>query len=200
MKVLCIILAVVSVPATFLLSNLFWTGLRETRGIAMFLSSRDFLRRIVTTDLLSRPPAEIARFAQPQSAGYAFNMTAFHEADQKAHTRGRSILRPVLLALILGSGLVGFFAFRWFGLALPIINLFVMVSTFVASTQGSIGSTAAARAAEHVQIVALILYRWYATNPQEAAEWVESESDMKLLSEVITGLRTDAGMKRVDKV
>jgi hypothetical protein len=58
------------------------------------------------------------------------------------------------------------------------------------STQGSIDRSTAARAAEQVQIVALILYRWYATNPQEAAEWVESESGMKLLSEVITSLRT----------
>lgn len=190
MKVLCIILAVVSVPATLLLSNLFWTGFREARGIAMFLNSPDFLRRIVTTDLLNRPPAEISRFAQPQAGGYALNMRAFQQADQKAHAQSQSMLRPVLAVLILGSGLVGFFAFRWFGLALPIINLFVMLSTFMASTQGSIDRSTAARAAEQVQIVALILYRWYATNPQEAAEWVESQSGMKLLSEVITSLRT----------
>jgi hypothetical protein len=190
MTVLYIVLAVVSIPATFLLSNLFWTGFRETRGIAMFLSSQDILRRIVTTELLSRPPAEIDRFAQPQAGGYAFNMTAFHEADHRAHARGRSVLRPVLPVLILGSGLVGYFAFGWFGLALPLINLFVMLSTFMASTQGSIDRSAAERAAEHVQILALILSRWYAANSQEAAEWVAKESEMKLLSETITALRT----------
>jgi hypothetical protein len=190
MRILSIILAVVSVPATLLLSNLFWTGFRETRGIALFLRSQDFLRRIVTPDLLNRPPAEIARFAQPHTGGYAFNMRAFQEADQKAHARGRSILRPVMLVLILGSGLVGFFAIGWLGLALPIINIFVMLSTFMASTQGSIDRSASARAAEHVQVVALILYRWHAMNPQEATEWVESESEMKLLSEVLTDLRT----------
>ena len=189
MKVLSIILAVISVPATFLLSNLYWTAFREARGIAMFLRSQDFLRRIVTTDLLIHPPAEINRFAQPEAAGYAFNMKAFHEADQRAHSHGQSILRLVLPVLILGSGLVGFFAFGWFGLALPVINLFVMLSTFTASTKGSIGRSSAERAAEHVQVVALILDRWYATNPQEAAKWVESQSDMKLLSETITVLR-----------
>jgi hypothetical protein len=190
MNILYIILAVASVPATFLLSNLFWTGFRETRGIAMFLSSQDFLRRIVTTDLVNRPPAEIDRFAQPQATGYALNMRVFQEADQKAHTRGRSILRPVIPVLVLGSGLVGFFEFGWLGLGLPIINFFVMLSTFIASTQGSIGRSTSARAAEHVRIVALILYRWYAMNPQEATEWVESDSQMKPLWEVVTNLRT----------
>jgi hypothetical protein len=190
MKVLCIILAVVSVPATLLVSNLFWIGFREARGIAMFLSSQDFLRRIVTADLLNRPPAEIARFAQPQPGGYAFNMSAFQEADQKAHTRGQSILRPVMPVLILGSGLVGFLAIGRLGLALPIINIFVMLSTFMASTQGSIARSTAARAAEHVQVVALILYRWHAMSPHEATEWVESESQMKPLWEVLTSLRT----------
>jgi hypothetical protein len=92
--------------------------------------------------------------------------------------------------LVLGSGLVGFFEFGWLGLGLPIINFFVMLSTFIASTQGSIGRSTSARAAEHVQIVALILYRWYAMNPQEATEWVESDSQMKPLWEVVTNLRT----------
>jgi hypothetical protein len=91
---------------------------------------------------------------------------------------------------VFGSGLVGFFAFGWLGLALPAINFFVMLSTFMASTQGSINRSTAARAAEHVQIVALILNRWYETNPQEATEWVESDSQMKLLCEVLMNLRT----------
>jgi len=190
MNVLYIVLAILSVPATFVLSNLFWTGFRETRGIAMFLGSQDFLQRIITSDLFSRPPAEIDRFAQPHSAGYAFNMTAFRETDRKAHARGRSILRPILPILIIGSGLVGFYAFGWFGLALPIINLFVMLSTFIGSTQGSLDRSTAERAEEHVQIVALILYRWYTTNPQEAAEWAESEPEMKLLSGIIADLWT----------
>jgi hypothetical protein len=191
MKVLCIVLALASIPATFLLSNLFWMALRETRGIAILLSSPDYLRRIITLDLLNRPPAEIDRFAQPQAAGYAFNMRAFQEADQMAHSRGRSILRPVLLVLILGSAFVGYVAFGWLGLALPIINLFVMASTFVASTQGSIGRSTAARAAEHVRIVAVILHRWYAINPTEAIEWVESQPEMKPLWKVVTNLRTE---------
>ncbi|HYJ05753.1 MAG TPA: hypothetical protein VEX43_11500 [Chthoniobacterales bacterium] len=190
MSLLCIILAAASVPATFLLSNLFWRGFRETRGIAMFLSSPEYLQRIVTSDLLNRPPAEIERFAQPQTAGFASNMRAFREADQKAHNRGRSILRPVLLALILGSGFFGYLAFRWLGLAFPIINLFVLLSTFMASTQGSLDRSTVERAAEHVQIVAVILYRWYAVNPLEATEWVEGESQMKPLWEILTNLRT----------
>ena len=168
---------------------MFWTRFRETRGIATFLSSQELLRRIVTTDLLSNPPAEIEHFARPQAAGCALNMTAFHEADQRARSRGQSVLRPVLLVLILGSGFVGFCAFGWFGLALPLINLFIMVTMFMGSTEGSIDRSSTERAAEHVQIVALILYRWYGTNPQEAAEWVENKSEMKLLSEMITGLR-----------
>jgi hypothetical protein len=59
----------------------------------------------------------------------------------------------------------------------------------MASTQGSIDRSTAERAAEHVQILALILYRWYATNSQEAAEWVESEPEMKLLSGTVADLR-----------
>jgi hypothetical protein len=65
-----------------------------------------------------------------------------------------------------------------------------VLSTFMASTQGSLDHSTVERAAEHVQIVAVILYRWYAVNPLEATEWVEGESQMKPLWKVLTNLRT----------
>lgn len=42
MKILYILAAVLSLPATLILSNLFWQGFREARGIAMLLGSGSF--------------------------------------------------------------------------------------------------------------------------------------------------------------
>ncbi len=190
MKVLYIFIAVLSVPATLVLSNLFWRAFRETRGVATLLSSRELLQSIVTADLLNSPPAEIARFAQSHQAGYAFNMRAFQQADEEAHSRGRSLLRPALAVVVIGSGVVGFLGVGWLGLALPIVNVLIVHTTFVGSTQGAIDSATTARAIEHVQIVAVILHRWYARSPREAAEWLESESRMKPLGELVSSLQT----------
>lgn len=190
MKVLYVIIAVLSVPATLVLSNLFWRALREARGVATLLSSLELLQSIVTADLLNSPPSEIARFAQPLQSGYGYNMRAFRHADEEAHSRGRSLLRPALAVVVIGSGVVGFLGVGWLGLALPIVNVLIVHTTFVGSTQGSIDSATTARAVEHVQIVAVILHRWYATSLREAAEWLESESRMKPLGELVTGLQT----------
>ncbi len=185
MSVLYIVLSLVTVPATAVLANLFWKGFREARGIAVFLGSPDWLKRIVTPELLSRPPADVELFAKPIPAGYGANMGLFREADQFAHARLRSRLRPVIPILLIGSGILGFLAFGWWGLAIPVINVFIMVATFTGSTHGKLDSSSVARATQHVQIVAVILHRWHAANPKEAAEWIRNESDMKLLAEHI---------------
>lgn len=160
MNILYIVLAILTLPITMVLANLFWRGFREARGIALLLGSQEHLKRIVTSELLSRPSAAIEQFARPVSAGYGANMKLFRAADQYAHARGRSMLRLGLPLVLVGSGILGFLAFGWFGLAIPVVNLFIMVATFMGSTQGKLDRSSVERATEHVQIIAVILNRW----------------------------------------
>lgn len=190
MKVLYIALGVLSLPATYILSNLFWRGLREARCIAMLLSNREFLQQVVTPGVVNDPPAEIARFAQPVAGGYGLNMRIFRQADKVAHSRGRAMLRPALAVVFVGSGVVGFLGVGWLGLALPIVNSFISTSTFRGSTEGAIDKETTARSVEHVQIVAVILHRWHVKSPREAADWLESEPQMKPLWELLTTPKT----------
>lgn len=190
MKVLYIALGVLSLPATLILSNLFWRGLREARCIAMLLSNRDFLRQVVTPDVVNHPSAEIARFARPVAGGYGLNMSIFRQAAKVAHSRLRAMLRPALAVVVVGSGVVGFLGVGWLGVALPIVNSFIYVSTFRGSTQGAIDNETTARAVEHVQMVAVILHRWHTKSPREAADWLESEPQMKPLWELLTTPQT----------
>jgi hypothetical protein len=189
-KVLYIAIGVLSLPATLILSNLFWRGLREGRAIAVSISDRELLHRVVTPDLLNNPPVEVARFAEPMAGGYSLNMRAFRQSDEDAHGRARKMLRPAVAVVVVGSGVVGFLGLGWLGLALPILNLLFAHTTFVGSTRGAIGNAAMARAIEHVQIVALILHRWRMKNSQEAADWIEREPQMKLLWEHLETLHT----------
>lgn len=186
MKIVYILVAVLSMPATLVLSNLFWFALREARSVSTLLSSPDMLRSIVNADFLNSPPTSIARFAQPVEAGYAFNMEAFQQSHNEAHIRGRSLLRLGLAVVIVGSGVVGFLAVGWFGLALPIINFLILHTTFVGSMHGTGDNATTGRAIEHVQVVSLILHRWYAKSPQQLAAWLESEPRMKPLGNLIT--------------
>lgn len=186
MKILYIAAAVLSVPATIVLSNLFWLALREARGVVGVLSSPNLLQSIVTAELLSSPPNDIARFAQPLEGGYEFNMRAFQQADRTSHNRGRSVLGLALVVVILGSGIVGFLALGWLGLVVPIINILILHTTFVGSTQGGLDDAAIARAIMRLQVVAVILHRWYANSPSEAAAWLENEPRMKPLGNLVT--------------
>lgn len=117
-------------------------------------------------------------------------MRVFQYADEEAHSRGRALLRPALAVVVIGSGVLGFLGVGWLGLAVPIVNVLIVHTTFVGSTQGAIDSATTARAIEHVQTVAVILHRWYTKSPREAAEWLESESRMKPLGELVTSLQT----------
>jgi len=186
MNILYIVLAILTLPITMVLANLFWKGFREARGIALLLCSQEHLQRIVTSELLSRPNAAIEQFAQSAPSGYATNLALFRDADHYAHSRFRSKLRPAIPVVIIVSGVLGFLAFGWFGLALPVVNLFVMLATFTGSTQGKLDSSSMQRASEHIQIVAVILHRWFTVEPQEAQEWVNSEPEMKLLAETLS--------------
>jgi hypothetical protein len=177
-RTLYAILAVATIPAVIMLSNLFWQGLREARGIVMVQRSTESLQRILTSELLNAPPEDVARFAEPLAGGYALNMRLFRQADQEAHRRGRVILRPTLAVLVLGSGLVGFLSVGWLGVALPLVNLFIVHTTFVGSTRGSVDDETISRAAQHVQIVAVILHRWYQQNPQEVEEWLQDKPQL----------------------
>ena len=190
MKFACIALGLLSLPATFILSNLFWMSLREARGIAMLLSNQELLRHVLTPDILNDPPAEVARFAQPVAGGYSSNMQAFGQSHSAAHSRGRALLRIVLVAVVIGSGIAGFLGIGRPGLALPIVNTLIVYATFMGSRQGSIDSTAMDRATEHVRIVAVILQRWHAESPRDAAEWLRGEPQLKPLWEVLASLRT----------
>ncbi len=185
-----IALDVLSLPATFILSNFFWMWLREARGIAMLLSNRELLRQVLTPDILNDPSAEVARFVQPVTGGYSLNMQAFRQSDREAHGRGRVMLRIGLAVVVIGSGVTGFLGIGWLGLALPIVNVLIMLTTFIGSTQGSIDGAATARALAHVRIVAVILQRWHAESPQDAAEWLEGEPQLKPLWEHLATLRT----------
>ena len=126
----------------------------------------------MTPDLLNSPPANVGRFAQPLAGGYALNMRVFQRADSLAHSRGRAMLRPALAVVVVGSAVVGFLWIGWLGLAFPIVNVLIAHGTFVGSTQGSIDNASTARAAEHVQVVGVILFRWSAKSPREATEWL----------------------------
>ena len=193
MEILCGFFAVFSILATIVLSNLFWLGLREARGVSALLSSPQQLQDIVNVELLSMPSAEYAMYAQPVEPGYGFNMQAFNLADEKAQTHGRSLLRIMLVVVVIGSGVLGFVTFGWFALALPIINFLIVHATFVGSLRGAIGNSAYARAIQHVQICALILHRWYADNPREASTWLEHEPHLKPLELLVTNLKCSNG-------
>lgn len=70
------------------------------------------------------------------------------------------------------------------------ISLLFVALLGIQLNRGGPGLEPAARAVEHVQIVAVILHRWYATSPREAAAWLESESRMKPLAALVTTLQT----------
>jgi hypothetical protein len=177
-KVLYILLAGLSLPVTHILSNLFWQGLREARGIATLVDS-EILQRIVTESVLNDPPAKVARFARPLNGSYAMSMKAFQHADREAHSRARAILRSGLAVTVLASGVLGFLALGWLGLAFPVVNVLIVQTTFLGSTQGSfIDEESTARAAEHVQILAVILDRWYRNSPHEVTEWLKATPQM----------------------
>jgi len=153
--------------------------------MAMLLGNPDLLKHIVTLDLLNDPPAGVPRFAQPVSGGFAVNIRVFRQADAQAKSRLRALLRIAIPVVVLGSGLVGFLAIGWLGLVLLIINLVIMQSTFVGSTRGSIDPAATGQAALNVKILALILYRWRAKSPSELAAWLDTEPQLKPLSDVL---------------
>jgi hypothetical protein len=199
MRVFYMILAISTVPATLVLSNLLWQGFREARAVAALLESSEFLNDIVTLNLLKSPPAAVSRFAQPLPGGYSINMSLFRQSDQEAQRRGRAVLRPALGLVVLGSAIIGFAAVAWVGVGLPFLNVFVVHTTFVGSTRGSIDRSTTGRAAQHVQILALILHRWLRDNPAEAAAWTATQPQMGTLRHRLAGLDHLSNMVLCDK-
>ena len=185
MNIVYIVLGIASIPAMLILSNLFCSGFREAKGVALLLSDEALLRQAVTKALLASPPADIARFAK---APYAASMQAFEVADAAAHVKGRAMLRIAIGAVLVGSGVVGFLGLGWFGLVLPIINLVIMQSTFVGSTQGAPDQSATSRAVEHVQVRALILHRWRASDARQAASWLNGNPQLAVLAKHVEDL------------
>lgn len=186
MKFIYIALGVLSLPATVILSNLFWMGLRESRAIATLLGNLDLLRQVLTLDALNHASAEVARFTRPVAGGYSMNIQAFRQSDKEAHSRGRKILRIGLAVVIFGSGVTGFLGIGWLGLALPIVNVLILQITFLGSIRGSIDSATTGRAIEHVRILAIILKRWHSESPRDAIDWLEGEPQLKPLWEHLT--------------
>lgn len=185
MTIAYIVLGIASIPAMLILANLFCTGLREARGIAILLGDEAMLQQVITREGLARPSTPVVRFAK---APYAASMQAFEVADATAHAKGRGLLRVALGATLLASGVVGFLGVGWFGLLLPVINLVIMQSTFVGSTQGAPDQSVMGRSVEHVQIRALILHRWMAADARQASAWLEGHPHLLLLATRVRSL------------
>lgn len=187
MTALWIALAVVSLIATVILANLMWTQFRETRAFVAIVDGPGFLEKAVTAEFLKSPPPEAARFAPP-NADYGLCMQADRQAHEIAHSRGRAILRPLLAIVVIGSGVVGFLGLGWLGLAVPVVNLLIMQTTFIGSTKGAISTTARDRSLEHVRILALIFHRWFLTNTGEALVYAAREPPMQRIFERVVSL------------
>ena len=185
MTIAYVVLGIASIPAVLIRANLYCSGFREARGIAILLGDEAVLQKVVTKEVLARPSAEAARFAK---APYAASMQAFGVADAAAHAKGRSLTRVAFGATLLASAVVGFLGVGWLGLLLPVINVVVMQSTFVGSTQGVPDQAAMGRSVEHVQIRALILYRWLASDARQASAWLEGHQHLMLLARRVQGL------------
>lgn len=175
-------LGVLSLPAMLVLTNLFFRGMREARGVALLLADRDMLQQIVTKSVLSNPPSEILRFARTP---YAVSLTAFQESDRAAHATARGVLRIATALVLIGSGVVGFLGLGWFGMAFPAINLFIMQTTFVGSTEGVPERAAMDRSVEHVQVLSVILHRWLASDERGASTWLNERPQFATLADVL---------------
>jgi len=180
-----IVVGILSLPAMLVLSNLFFRGVREARGVELLLADRPVLQQIVTKSLLANPPAEIVHFAR---SPYQASFGAFQEADRQAHAKARGMLRIATALVLVGSGIVGFLGVGWWGLAFPIINLVIMQSTFVGSTNGAPDRPAMNRAIEHVQVLAVILCRWLANDPRGASAWLDGQPQFEQLSNLVRDL------------
>jgi hypothetical protein len=176
---------VASLLAMVLLANWYCREFREARAIEMILGDRDLLATVITTSLLSNPPVAVARFAKEP---YWASVRAFQEADSVAHRRARSILRIAIALVLFGSGLAGVLSLGWFGLLLPAANIFIMHTTFVGSTRGIPDPSAMCRAAEHLQILGLIVHRWSSSEPGEASTWLREQPRLKVLCERVADL------------
>jgi hypothetical protein len=180
-----IALGVLSLPATLVLSNLFWRGFRETRAIAIVLNDQNLLSQVVTASVLANPPEEVARHAVPP---YSMTIVAFQQADEAAHARARGLLRVAVAVVVLASGVCGFLGLGWFGLAIPLLNVLVMHTTFMGSTQGKPDRESFRRGVEHVQILAVILHRWRASDARAVRSWIQGQAHLNNLHELLTGL------------
>lgn len=179
MRLVEIALGVLSLPGMLVLANWYCREFREARGIAMLLGDRDLLAQVITKTLLVNPPTAVTRFA---NAPYWASIRAFQEADREVHRKARTILRFSTGVVLLGSGVVGVLALGWFGLLFPIVNIFIMHTTFVGSTKGTPDPSAMRRAVEHIQILGLIIHRWLASNPAEASAWLRDQPRLNSLS------------------
>lgn len=86
---------------------------------------------------------------------------------------------------IAGSGLVGFLAVGWFGLLLAAVNLLILQATFMGSVNGTPDKTAMGRAAQHVQVVAVIIHRWWAADQRGASAWLSQQPQLAQLSSLV---------------
>lgn len=182
MNIVYISLSVLSLLAMFILSNFIFREFREALGIGLLLGNRELLRQIITNSVLANPPDKIARFAKAPHLG---SIEAFQEADRTAHSKARGILRIIIPIILLGSGVVGFLGLGWIGFAIPILNFVILLRAFVGSTKGTPDKSAMERAVEHVQILALILRRWWARDRQEVLVWLDGQPHLKTLWEVL---------------
>lgn len=172
-----IILGAIAGYSTLFFGNMFWSVHRRKHVIRSIFDDDAVLAKFVTYDLLRDPPPSIARYAPHGEVGWA-RMSAFVTADLRTQGSGQRLLGMITIEIILSSAFLGVGYF--------IINTIL----FFLLLLGRPGRVAIDQAIEWVQVMAVLLWRWRESSPDECAASVVQMGapDMECLHAYLTRL------------
>jgi hypothetical protein len=171
--VLEIILALVAIAS----GTTFWQIEKRARFLARAAFDPHLLATIISRDVLSNPPPEVALFAERDDIGYFINIDVVRSADRRSQRLPKVCAVVLFLFTVSVSYLMG--------------AVYAIVSCALFLFPALIGLSPSARrnAIQHVQTVAVILYRWRSENATDCDEWVGHAPSLQPLYEVVKAVQ-----------
>lgn len=159
-----IVLAVVVLIA----SGVFWQFQKRRRFLKRAMCDPEFLKRIISLDVLSNPPQLVAIsafdvYTLKIGKGYCTNIYAVENADIRSQKIWQVIAFTFVACLLGASYLLG-----WPFLGVNIALFFL--SSLVGTTESTLRN-----ALDHFVTLAVILHKWNMENPIECELWIRQK-------------------------
>jgi hypothetical protein len=156
-----------------MVGNTFWEFPKRAKFLKRAISDQQFLLSFITPAMFDSLPPAITQYAEQSQGNYMISIGALCQADRVSQRRVKFIHGAVVLALFIGSYLLG-----------P-IYLAVSVVVFLFSALGPIGSAARTNALAHILAIAFILRKWHLEDPSGCEKWVQQAYTLKPLYNVV---------------